>query len=182
MEINEVLDEQFTQDGHVTIPTVTTTQFTVLFLCSLGLYGPWWMYKQWKFFKEKDNLDIMPAARAIFSIFFMHGLLERIKRFAGSNGVTAAYSSTGLFVWYIVCNVLSNLPDPAWLFSFLGVFSFFPPVKVFTEALTQSAVYTTTRTGFNTRQIILIVLGLLFWGLILLGLMLPEDSYSGESF
>ncbi len=184
MEINEILDDQLAQDDHIAIQSVTPSQFTILFLCSFGLYAPWWMYKVWKFFKEKDNLDIMPAGRAIFAIFFMYDLLDRIKLYAqGETKSNISYSSGGLFGWFILSNLLSRLPDPMWIASFLGVFSFYPPLKAFNSALESSNVYKLeNKSGFNTRQIVLIVIGILFWALVAIGLMLPEESYGGDTF
>jgi hypothetical protein len=42
------------------------------FLCffTLGLYSLWWQYRTWRFFKEKDNLDVYPVARSFFFNFF----------------------------------------------------------------------------------------------------------------
>lgn len=178
MEINEILDDKFSQETRIGVQSVTTSQFAILFFCSLGLYAPWWMYKAWKFFKQKDNLDIMPAGRAIFAIFFMPDLLDKIQRYAQTNGYNKSYSSVGLFVWFIVTNLMSRLPDPLWLSSFLGIFSFLQPLKAYNYAISHCDIFMLEKNnGFNARQIVLIVLGLLFWALIIIGLLVPIEDY-----
>lgn len=183
MEINEILDDKFSQETRIGVESVTASQFAILFFCSLGLYAPWWMYKAWKFFKQKDNLDIMPVGRAIFAIFFMYDLLDKIQRYAQSNGYKESYSSGGLFGWFILTNIMSRLPDPLWLCSFLGIFSFFQPLKAYNYAIGHSDIFMLEKNkGFNSRQIVLIVLGLLFWVLIMIGLFVPIEEYGGETF
>ena len=183
MEINEVLDDQLSQETRISVQSVTNNQFALLFFCSLGLYAPWWMYKAWKFFQKKDRLDIMPAARAIFAIFFMYDLLDKIQRYAQSNGYKESYSSGGLFGWFILTNIMNRLPDPFWLTSMLGVFSFLQPLKAYNYAISHSDIFKLEENrGFNTRQIVLIVLGLLFWVLIIIGLIITVDEYGGDTF
>ncbi len=35
--------------------------FMLLHIATFGLYSTWWIYKNWRFFNEKDNLTINPA-------------------------------------------------------------------------------------------------------------------------
>jgi hypothetical protein len=48
---------------------ISLNKFIFLSIISFGAYEIWWIYKAWKFYQQKENLDIMPAARALFSIF-----------------------------------------------------------------------------------------------------------------
>ncbi|CAN0532829.1 unnamed protein product, partial [Scytosiphon promiscuus] len=137
----------------------------------------WWQYKLWKFFKEKDNLDVIPVARALFSIFFIYSLFEKIKDFSNANGNDADYSSGGLVTGFIILNVLSRLPDPFWLVS-LGSFLFLiPPFNAFSYIIKNSDTYHgIERSGLSTRQIILLIVGGLVLLLAILGLFAPEDG------
>jgi len=36
--------------------------FIFLSIITLGLYSVWWIYKAWRFFQQKEMIDIMPAA------------------------------------------------------------------------------------------------------------------------
>ncbi|MFW6711465.1 hypothetical protein ACODTS_06135, partial [Acinetobacter pittii] len=63
---------QSIQSNHIeNLKIISVNKFIFLSLISFGLYPIWWMFKAWRFFLIKDKLNIMPAARAIFSIFFL---------------------------------------------------------------------------------------------------------------
>jgi hypothetical protein len=66
---------------------------------------------------------------------------------------------------------LSKLPDPFWLISVFSFVFIIPPFKALNFAKLKSTnIIVVEQTGFNGRQIVLIVLGIIFWGLILLGI------------
>lgn len=181
MENNQLLDADLTpeeNDERQTIELLSDTQFTVLNVASFGLYGVWWMYKSWKFFKEKDGLDIMPAARAIFAIIFTFSLFEKIQNYAQANGYTSVYSSGGLFGAFFVLNLLSRLPDPYWLISLFAFACLIPPFNALNYAIANSAHYNgVEQGGYNSRQTVVLVLGGLFWILVLVGLFYPIEEY-----
>ncbi len=59
---------QSIQSNHIeNLKIISVNKFIFLSLISFGLYPIWWMFKAWRFFLIKDKLNIMPAARAIFS-------------------------------------------------------------------------------------------------------------------
>jgi hypothetical protein len=179
MNVNPVLDENITIDNtKVEAEVLDTNKFLLLYFLSFGLYGIWWMYKSWRFFKEKESSDILPAARAIFSIFFLYSLLDKIKDFARANGFTKDYSSIGLFIAFVVLNLLSRLPDPYWFVSFAACFCFVQPLNALNFAIENSNIYRAKKeTGFNNRQTVLMVLGILFWILVVIGTFVPVDEF-----
>jgi hypothetical protein len=179
MSVNPVLDENITiDDTKVEAEILDTNKFLLLYCLSFGLYGVWWMYKSWRFFKEKESSDILPAARAIFSIFFLYNLFDKIKIFARTHGFVNNYSSIGLYIAFLVLNFLSRLPEPYWFISFAACFCFIQPLSALNFAIENSNLYHVKKeNGFSTRQIILIVLGILFWILVLIGTFAPVDEY-----
>jgi hypothetical protein len=178
MEENVVLDSSISfDDSRPEIEVIDSGRFLLLFVLTLGLYGLWWMYKSWRFFKEKESLDIMPAMRAIFAIFFAYSLFEKIREFSRQNGYQKDYSSGMLVTGFIVLNILSRLPDPYWLVSILGGLCFIQPVNALMFAIESSQQYNVKGDGFNTRQIILIIVGLILWALMLIGLFAPAADY-----
>lgn len=153
------------------IEIVTLQKFVILSFISFGLYPIWWMYKTWKFFKEKDNLDVMPVPRAIFAIFFLNGLFEGVQGFAQSKGYTKTFSSVGCFLGVIGLNFTSRLPEPYFLVSILSFLFFIPAVEALNYGIRNSSGYEIRDTEyFNARQLILIILGGIFWILVLMGL------------
>lgn len=175
MESNDILDVDFYPDeNNPKIELLSINKFLILYILSFGLYGTWWMYKSWKFFKEKELSDIIPAARAIFAIFFCFALFEKILDYAKSNGYPAQYSSGVLFVGFIATNLFSRLPDPYWLLSFLGGLFFIPPVRAFNDAIINSDNYNGYfREGFNSSQMIIVIVGGIFSALVIFAIMYP---------
>ena len=147
-------------------------KFFLLSILSLGLYQLWWTYKAWKFFKEKESLDVSPVARAIFAIFFFHSLFEKIKTYANVYGYGASYTSGLLVAAIFILNILSRLPDPFWMLSVASVFCFIPPVSALNYAVQNSKEYAVViNNGLNYRQLALVIVGAIFWILIIIGLM-----------
>lgn len=178
MQNDEILDEGFSiEDQKEDLFLVGQNKFAILYLLSFGFYGIWWMYKTWKFFKDNKGLDIIPALRAIFGVFFIYQLCEKILHFAKSYAYEKSYSSAGFFAIFIICNLASRLPGAFFLLSFLGVFAFLQPLSAFNFALSKSSLYNTIeQSSFNKRQLIIVIIGSIFWVLVLIGLLVPEES------
>jgi len=155
---------------------LSSQKFILLSVFSLGLYNVWWIYKSWKFFRDKDNLDIMPAARAIFAIFFLNSLFEKIQNFSKSKGYTKTFSSVGYFIGFFGLNFASRLPDPYWIVSFLSMFFLIPALESLNYGIKNSGDYKVIENGkYNNRQIGLILVGAIFWVLVLIGMFVPGE-------
>ncbi|KCZ03294.1 hypothetical protein J973_4524, partial [Acinetobacter baumannii 26016_7] len=114
----------------------------------------------------KDKLNIMPAARAIFSIFFLYSLFNRIKTYAKEQGYINDFSSGWMYLGYLITSLLVRLPDPYWLISLCSIIFLIPAFKALNYA--QKQIETTIKQEkFNTPQIILIIIGSIMWLLIL---------------
>ena len=162
---------------------ISIAKFIVLSFISFGLYSIWWIYKAWRFFKQKEKSNINPALRTVFSIIFLIPLFNRILSFAKEKGYQDNYSSILLFVGLFVINVVSSVLEiqqyaPFSLFSllsFMSIMLFIPPFKALNFAKRNSIDFIVTeQTSYNGRQIALIVIGVIFWFLVLLGLIMPN--------
>ncbi|RYG11088.1 MAG: hypothetical protein EOO07_21150, partial [Chitinophagaceae bacterium] len=89
---------------------ISENKFIFLSVISVGLYPVWWSYKAWRFYQQKQRLDIFPALRALFAIFFLISLFERTLAFAKARGYQSNYSPVLLFLGIIVFSLLSYLP------------------------------------------------------------------------
>ncbi len=106
----------------------------------------------------------------MFSVFFLHSLFDRIKRFAGENGYQETYSTNSLFWGFLIFSLLSLLPDFLWLISVFSFVFLIPPFEALNYALRNSPDYTVVeQESMSSRQIGLIVVGILFWILMLSG-------------
>src|SRR3954471_6941974 len=77
---------------------LSVKRFLLISFLSLSLYPVWWTYKVWRFFKEKENSDILPAVRTVFGIFYYIPLFNKIQNFAKSCGYADSYSSVLLYL------------------------------------------------------------------------------------
>jgi len=162
---------------------LSVQKFVILSIASLGLYDIWWLYKTWRFFKEKDDLDIMPALRALFSILFLYGLFENIQKYARSNGVTKGFSSIGCFIGFFITNFSGYLPDPYWLIAFFGVLFLIPALHTLNDAIRNSGTYELNESGkYNGRQIAIVIFGFVFYVLTIMALFIPEELESAPDF
>jgi hypothetical protein len=152
---------------------ISLNRFIFLSVISFGLYPIWWMFEAWRFFMQKDRLNIMPAARAIFAVFFIYPLFNRIQNYAKAQGYTPKFSSVVMCIGFIACSLLVQLPDPYWLIS-IGSFLFLIPAF---QALNHAKQHTQGlklihMQKFSIPQWILVALGAIFWLLILAALFI----------
>ena len=168
-DVNSAIEEQ---------KIITLAKFIVLNIMSFGLYHLWWNYKAWRFFQQKENLDIMPVWRAIFSVFFLTNLFNRILFFAKEKGYDNNYSSFGLFLGFFITSLFSNSDNGIWLISLFSVVFFIPPFEAFNYARQNSNdLNVTEQKNYSGRQVIIIVLGLVLWGLVLIALTSDNAEY-----
>lgn len=153
---------------------ISLKRFIVLSIISLGLYELWWIFKAWRFFAIKDHLNIMPAARAIFSIFFLYSLFKKIREYAKAQGDVQEFSAGWMYIGYILfALVFANLPDPYWLISSVSFMFLIPAFVALNHAKKQDdQLNTVIQEKFNIAQIFVIIIGSIFWILLLIGFFL----------
>lgn len=179
IEDENILDSDVLSEASDLEPqyVISQSKFVVLSFLTLGLYGVWWMFKSWKFFKEYEKEDIMPAARAIFSIIFLIPLLNQIQEFAKRAGYTNSYSSGALFAGFLIASLLGRLPDPFWLVSIFSFVFLIPGFNAMNFALRNTPnVNAIEQESFNARQIILMIVGGLFTALVVLAVFMEPDG------
>lgn len=158
---------------------ISLNKFVILSILSVGLYEVWWMYKAWRFYQYKDDLDIRPLLRSLFNIFFAYSLFCKILKFAKEKGYKGYYPSILLFIGFFVSNLLAKLFDPWWMLSFLSIAFLIPPFKALNFAKQHSTeLEIHEQTSFNKRQVYIIVLGTIWWGFVLLSIITSSMSYT----
>lgn len=150
------------------------TEFIILSVLSLGIYELVWMYRNWKFFKEKEKTDIFPFWRVLFAIFFIHSLFKKILGYAKKEGYKENYSSEWRTFFWIILSLIAWAEHP--IFSFLSLLSF---LTILAPLDAINFYYRKKETNCKPRtwkwwHIILIVICILFWILILIGMSLSE--------
>lgn len=143
---------------------ISIEKFIILSILTFGLYEMWWIYKAWLFFKQKENDDTIPAARAIFNIVFLYQLLRKILDFAYETGYDKEYPCGALYACFILTNFLSGLPQPFFLISLATFIFLLPPFRAFNYAIrNMPGVRITEQPNFSLRHIFLIIFGLFLW-------------------
>jgi hypothetical protein len=174
----EILDSSVLETSNNNVDPqelISLNKFIFLSIISFGLYEIWWTYKAWRFYKQKDGLDIMPAARALFGIFFTASLFREVLDHAEKEGYQETYSPGGLFAGFFIFNILSRLPKPFWIISVFSFICFIPPFKALNYARKNSKdIIIKEQNSFNTKQAILIIVGIIFWALVILGLIMTN--------
>ncbi|MCU4641207.1 MULTISPECIES: hypothetical protein [Acinetobacter] len=153
---------------------ISLKRFIFLSIISLGLYELWWIFKAWRFFAIKDHLNIMPAARAIFSIFFLYSLFKKIREYAKAQDDVQEFSAGWMYIGYILfALVFANLPDPYWLISSVSFMFLIPAFVALNHAKKQDdQLNAVIQEKFNIAQIFVIIIGSIFWILLLIGFFL----------
>jgi hypothetical protein len=147
---------------------INVNKFVLLSIFSFGLYEIWWIYKTWRFFRQKEKLDIMPACRALFSIFFLYALFTKIMQYASVNKYKRRFPPFACYIGFFAINFLAYLPEPWGLISVFSFIFLIPPFQALNYAKQTSTTFVVNeQTSFNGRQMILIIGGIIGWVIIL---------------
>jgi len=167
----EEIEEYKSIKEQLPVSVVSTNKFLLLNLLSLNLYTVWWMYKAWTIIKHKEESDILPVPRAIFGIFFIYSLFQKIKDFALQHAYTKDFSPILLYMGIVIVNVVPAFPEMKEKFGILSLMAslfFVAPNEALNYALLNSKDFKPEEeVGFNSRQLILIFIGISLWAVYL---------------
>lgn len=154
--------------------SVSLTKLVVMLLCTLMMYQLYWLYQQWRRVKEREQLDILPAARAFFAIFFVYQLFGKVREFDTPSGRNRSLAAGALAAGWIITSLLWRLPDPYWLVAFTGIL-FLLPVQAQANAINAEIDPAFDRNDrFTLLNWLVIVPGSLLYLLAMIGLWLPD--------
>lgn len=166
--------------------TTAISKMIILSVCTLNLYSFYWFYKHWTAQKLNANRDCLPVLRAIFQVFFVYSLFSTIKNDADIKSVKASWMAGPLAVYYILLQILQNVSDnlptlfDSVLFDSLfwiifGLTSIIPMVIVQKTAnILNDDEEGVTNKKFGIANWVFTLIGVAFWGLIVIGLFLPD--------
>lgn len=169
---------EFTQNENIEVQKIYSLgNFIILSIITLGFYNLWWIYKEWIFFKQKENASFYPFVRTLFSLFFLGSLFSRIQTFAIEKGYQKSFSINFLFVGYIFLNFLGRLPEPYFLISFFSFLFLIQPYRALNYAkLNSPDIEVIQHKNFTGPQILIILIGLLLWGFVIFGFFVTPDQ------
>ncbi len=143
-------------------------KFCLLYIITLGLYQLPWCHKQWKFLKDRENLNINPWVRAIFFQFTMYSLAKKVFVLAERQGYREKPSAFQVTLIYWICIVLAQLVFVLGLFSVVPLLTILKAVNYYWE---QEQPNLPVRDSFTGREVAWIVFGAIFWFLVIIGLL-----------
>ncbi len=154
---------------------VPIKKLTILYICTFGLYIFYWFYKNCKLIRLESGEDIKPGLRTlglivpILNIFLIYNVFKRIYFMAKQENCEVLYTPGWMTFAYIGCNLLSRLPGVLFL---LGLLSLLPLIEV--QKWSNSYWHKKQpdleeKKKFVPEEIIVLVLGLIFWILVLIG-------------
>jgi len=147
-------------------------------IISFGLYESYWIYKNWRYLKERDNLQIQPFWRGIFGIFYCHSLLKFIHNDLIANTYEKAKFSAGwLATEWIILNLLGNALGRAddiganllGLIISFPTFLFFVPVQNYINSVNEMKRCKPQYNSWSSGHILCLVIGLIIWLIYLIG-------------
>lgn len=176
-------ESQQQNSTHITMPVIGSpseaiflhipvSRLVFMSIISFGLYNAYWIYRNWRYLKERQGLNIQPFWRGIFGIFYFHGILKAIRDDPYLNKIEPAEFSAGLLAtgWIfqsLVGYALGRSTDigvnQIGTIISLSNFLYFIPVQNYinranTEFKPQSLYY-----PWSTGHIICIVFGFFIW-------------------
>ncbi len=171
---------------------ISMAKLTTLFFITLGIYQIFWWYKNWSNYKDlcryNDSADrnIWPIPRAIFSVFFVHSLFHRVEDYAETKSRalnwkidTTATMMVLLLIASGICSQLSSkglgspYTDLGWMLLLVPLyFSFRKAQQNINTACGDPQGLGNSK--FTVANWIWIVLGILFWLLAMVGMLMPE--------
>lgn len=148
----------------------------VLTIITTGFYQMVWFYKSWKQLQKHNNWELSYVYRTVFTFIPIIGciiavdLFNRIKRLLKQSDIKVKIYPITMMLGFYIFNTLYRLPHLYWLIGFLSIV----PLAYAQHALNlyweQEQPDHNVRDKFTKRQWVLIVIGSLYWILIIIGL------------
>ena len=163
---------------------VSPTKFIILFVCTMGIYQLYWFYAHFRRSKIASRDDSWPLARTVFAIFFTHGLFRSINLQSNLKGVSSfkpdAHATTFVLLTIagrVVDRIGQNFEEFSGL-ALLGILLGLAtglPLFAAQKAANQAAgdPEGTQNSRLTVGNWAWCGLGMLFWLLILAGMLLP---------
>ena len=99
--------------GRTVYMPISCTWLLVLSILSLGLFQFYWFYRNWCYV-DRDSPGISPFLRALYSVFWVFPLLERIARSAQLRELPLPWHPLPLAILWILLTQVPRLSFDLW--------------------------------------------------------------------
>ncbi|MES2106349.1 MAG: hypothetical protein V4634_20180 [Pseudomonadota bacterium] len=162
---------------------VSKRKYFLLFFATVGMYEFFWFYKNWKLHKIRTGESSWPVMRAIFSIFFAHSLFEAVDRSLRASGKEFSWdpraTATGFVLLQIASSILDRLSSKNVGSPYTDLLSLaLLPLLAWRIYIAQQAINIAcgqpngeSNSKLSIANFIWLGLGLIFWVLMIIGLV-----------
>ena len=101
---------------------VSKIKFFVLMVCTIGIYGAYWFYKNFRYLKS-EGAKVIPILRALFNVIFYYSLFQFvIEKTEGERkkGLSAIWLGF-MAIAYLIATVASSATEVSWFIAVPGV-------------------------------------------------------------
>ncbi len=155
-------------------------KFILLSVVTFGLYELYWFYKTWKFLKERNNLNISPFWRTVFSPLYAGSNAEHVLNLSKTVNYQGSYSPIIIGLTYFGINLTNYLSKPYMLIAILAFIPVIPIVRAMNYYWQQENPNLPQK-DFTAWQIILIILGAVLVIFTILGTFYPDMYTTGNN-
>jgi len=160
---------------------IPTSRLIVLCIISGTLYQSFWVYRNWRFLKERDNLTIHPFWRGVFSLFYFHSLLKVIQADTPTRKTDEpVFSPSALSAGWIITTAIGSVvmvypessPGAVLLGTLIVISScwFILPVQKVLNARNDALSLKPRYNPWSVGHILCLILGIIAWLLKLVSL------------
>jgi len=149
---------------------IPVTRLILLSIVTGGLYEAYWIYKNWRFIKERQGLNIKPFWRGVFGVFFCHNLMKEISNDNEASAILKPSFSpgnlaTGWVVLVILANLIGRAPGIAASIAaaVMPSYLFLVPVQNYINSVTEKRSPGVTYYGWSLGHFVCLIIGVLIW-------------------
>jgi len=176
-EYHAMNENQPTHSSTALFLYIPISRLILLSIASFGLYEAYWIYKNWRYIKERDGFNIQPFWRGFFGIFFCHSLLRWIHKDKEARAVAVpAFSPGGLATGWVVLSIFANIVGRTPSIAATIVSAFIPsflclvPVQNYINSVTEKHSPGQRFYGWSSGHIVCLVFGIIVWVMLLIRL------------
>jgi hypothetical protein len=155
---------------------VSAPKLVVMSLASFGIYSLYWLYENWRLERSHTGEDLSPLWRTFFSVLWIYSLLRRIRDTASGAQILPGWTAGTWAGAYVLITCALFLPDPYWLASLLMVVPLVPVQRTVNQLNAILAPEAPKNDAYSGKNLVLIVVGVIFYFLLILGMMAPPAN------
>jgi hypothetical protein len=96
-------------------------KFAIMSVTTMGIYQGYWMYRNWKYLRQRRKVKNRADRRSDFPLIFIYPLFREIRAVGKALRTEPAIAPGALFIFWLALTFLANLPDPYCLLGNLDI-------------------------------------------------------------